>query len=179
MLAAPMKNGVVFDIRRYAIHDGPGIRTTVFFKGCPLRCWWCHNPEGQHIEPELVYRESRCIGCGECLRGCQPEAISLRNQSISVNRDNCVLCGNCCRVCPSDALSIAGKQMTVKEILEEIERDRAFYEESGGGVTFSGGEPLLQPDFLNTLLTECKKKRHPHHRRHVRVRTIRNHRRNT
>jgi len=158
MLAAPMENGVVFDIRRYAIHDGPGIRTTVFFKGCPLRCWWCHNPEGQNIEPELVYRESRCIGCGECSRSCQPEAILPVAQSISVNRDKCVLCGNCCRVCPSDALSIAGKQMTVQEILEEIEKDRAFYEESGGGVTFSGGEPLLQPDFLNALLNECKKR---------------------
>ncbi len=158
MLAAPMKNGVIFDIRKYAIHDGPGIRTTVFFKGCPLRCWWCHNPEGQNIEPELVYRESRCIGCGECSRSCKREAISLAAQSISVNRDNCVLCGNCCRVCPSDALSIAGKQMSVNEILEEIEKDRTFYEESGGGVTFSGGEPLLQPDFLNALLNECKER---------------------
>jgi len=153
-----MKNGVIFDIRKYAIHDGPGIRTTVFFKGCPLRCWWCHNPEGQDIEPELVYRESRCIGCGECSRSCQREAISLVAQSISVNRENCVLCGSCCRVCPSDALSIAGKQMSVKEILEEIEKDRVFYEESGGGVTFSGGEPLLQPDFLDALLNECKER---------------------
>ena len=158
MLAATMKNGVIFDIRKYSIHDGPGIRTAVFFKGCPLRCWWCHNPEGQNIEPELVYRESRCIGCGECSRSCQREAISLVAQSISVNRDDCVLCGNCCRMCPSDALSIAGKQMSVKEILEEIEKDRIFYEESGGGVTFSGGEPLLQPDFLNTLLNECKER---------------------
>jgi pyruvate formate lyase activating enzyme len=153
-----MKNGVVFDIRRYAIHDGPGIRTTVFFKGCPLRCWWCHNPEGQDVEPELVYRKSRCIGCGECVKNCQREAISLVAQSISVNREKCVLCNDCCRVCPSDALSIAGKQMSVKEILEEIEKDRTFYEESEGGVTFSGGEPLLQPDFLNTLLNECKER---------------------
>jgi pyruvate formate lyase activating enzyme len=158
MLAAPMKNGVVFDIRRYSIHDGPGIRTTVFFKGCPLRCWWCHNPEGQDVEPELVYRKNRCIGCGECSKSCQREAISLISQSISISREECVLCGKCCLVCPSEALSIAGKQMSVKEILEEIEKDRAFYEESGGGVTFSGGEPLLQPDFLNALLSECKER---------------------
>lgn len=158
MLAAPMKNGVIFDIRKYSIHDGPGIRTTVFFKGCPLRCWWCHNPEGQDVEPELVYRKSRCIGCDECSKSCQREAISLVAQSISVNREKCVPCNNCCRVCPSDALSIAGKQMSVKEILEEIEKDRTFYEESRGGVTFSGGEPLMQPDFLNALLNECKER---------------------
>lgn len=158
MLAAPMKNGVIFDIRKYSIHDGPGIRTTVFFKGCPLRCWWCHNPEGQDVEPELVYRKSRCIGCDECSKSCQREAISLVAQSISVNREKCVPCNNCCRVCPSDALSIAGKQMSVKEILEEIEKDRTFYEESRGGVTFSGGEPLMQPDFLNALLKECKER---------------------
>ena len=158
MLAAPMKKGVIFDIRKYSIHDGPGIRTTVFFKGCPLRCWWCHNPEGQDVEPELVYRKSRCLGCDECSKSCQREAISLVAQSISVNREKCVPCNNCCRVCPSDALSIAGKQMTVKEILEEIEKDRTFYEESRGGVTFSGGEPLMQPDFLNALLNECKER---------------------
>ena len=153
-----MKNAVIFDIRKYSIHDGPGIRTTVFFKGCPLRCWWCHNPEGQDVEPELVYRKSRCIGCDECSKSCQREAISLVAQSISVNREKCVTCNNCCRVCPSDALSIAGKQMSVKEILEEIEKDRTFYEESRGGVTFSGGEPLMQPDFLNALLKECKER---------------------
>ena len=158
MLAAPMKSGVVFDIRRYAIHDGPGIRTTVFFKGCPLHCWWCHNPEGESTKPELVYRESRCIGCGECSRSCQREAITPLTQSIFVNRDKCVPCGNCCRVCSSDALSVAGKKMSVREVLEEIEKDRAFYEESGGGVTFSGGEPLLQPDFLDALLIECRER---------------------
>ena len=158
MLAAHMKSGMIFDISKYAIHDGPGIRTTVFFKGCPLHCWWCHNPEGQDLGPELVYRKSRCIGCGECAKNCQQEAISLGNQYISVNRENCVMCGNCSRVCPSDALSIAGKQTSVKEILEEIEKDETFYDESGGGVTLSGGEPLLQPDFLNALLDKCKEK---------------------
>jgi pyruvate formate lyase activating enzyme len=153
-----MKNGMIFDLRKYSIHDGPGIRTTVFFKGCPLRCWWCHNPEGQDSRPELVYRESRCIGCGECARSCPRQAISLLSEHISMDRANCVVCASCSSVCPSDALSIAGKRVGVKEILSEIEKDRSFYEESGGGVTFSGGEPLMQPDFLNALLGECKEK---------------------
>jgi pyruvate formate lyase activating enzyme len=158
MLAALMKKGMIFDIQKYAIHDGAGIRTTVFFKGCPLRCWWCQNPEGQDSKPELVYRKSRCIDCGECAKNCPQEAISLVAQHASINRKNCVLCDNCSRVCPSDALSIAGKQVSVKEILEEIEKDTPFFNESGGGVTFSGGEPLLQHDFLNALLTECKER---------------------
>ena len=158
MLTALMKNGIVFDIKKYAIHDGPGIRTTVFFKGCPLRCWWCHNPEGQDLEPELVYRKNRCIGCGECIKKCPKQAIFLEDQHISVNRKNCILCGNCSEVCPSDALSIAGRRMSAKEVLEEIEKDRAFYDESDGGVTFSGGEPFLQPGFLNALLDECKER---------------------
>jgi pyruvate formate lyase activating enzyme len=155
MLAAPLRNGIVFDIRKYSIHDGPGIRTTVFFKGCPLRCWWCHNPEGQDPGPELVYRESRCIHCGECVNSCQRGGISVRSNHVSVDRANCVSCGNCARVCPSDALSIAGRRMNVRAVLDEIERDRIFYEESGGGVTISGGEPLMQPDFLNALLKGC------------------------
>lgn len=157
MLAAPMKNGIVFDISRYAIHDG-GIRTTVFFKGCPLRCWWCHNPEGQNSEPELVYRKNRCNSCGECARSCRREAISIAAQRASLDRKSCVLCDSCSRACPSDALSVAGKHMSVKEIMDEIEKDRSFYEESMGGVTFSGGEPLLQSDFLNALLKECKER---------------------
>ena len=158
MLAAAMKHGMIFDIKKYAIHDGPGIRTTVFFKGCPLHCWWCQNPEGQDPKPELLYRKSRCIDCGECAKNCPQEAISLVGPHVSINREYCVLCDNCSRICPSDALSIAGKQMSVKEILEEIEKDVTFFNESGGGVTFSGGEPLLQHDFLNALLIECKER---------------------
>jgi pyruvate formate lyase activating enzyme len=153
-----MKDGMIFDIQKYAIHDGPGIRTTIFFKGCPLRCWWCQNPEGQDLKPELIYRKSRCIDCGECVKNCPQEAISLGAEHVSINRENCVLCDNCSRICPSEALSIAGKQVSVKEILEEIEKDMTFFNESGGGVTFSGGEPLLQHDFLNALLNECKER---------------------
>jgi len=158
MLAAPVKNGIIFDVEKYAIHDGPGIRTTVFLKGCPLRCWWCQNPEGQDSKPELVFRKSRCIACNECIKACSRKAISPTSEQVSINRKKCVLCDNCSRACPSDALSIAGKQMSVKEVLEEIEKDAVFYSESGGGVTFSGGEPLKQPEFLNALVTECKKK---------------------
>lgn len=158
MLAAVMKDGMIFDIKKYAIHDGPGIRTTVFFKGCPLHCWWCQNPEGQDPKPELLYKKSRCIDCGECAKNCPQEAISLVAPHVSINREDCVLCDNCSRVCQSDALSIAGRQMSVKEILEEIEKDMTFFNESGGGVTFSGGEPLLQHDFLNALLVECKER---------------------
>jgi len=156
MLTPLMKKGIIFDIKKYAIHDGPGIRTTVFFKGCPLNCWWCHNPEGQNPKPELVYRKSRCIGCGECVEPCSQQAISLKTKLIALNRKNCILCGKCTQACPSEALSFAGKQTNVEEVMEEIEKDRTFYDESGGGVTFSGGEPFQQPSFLNELLTECK-----------------------
>jgi len=158
MLAAPMKNGIIFDIKKYSVHDGPGIRTTVFFKGCPLRCWWCHNPEGQDSKPELVYRKTRCTGCGECVKSCPQSAIQQAARCMNLNRDRCVVCGECSQACPSDALSIAGRRITVRDVLEEIEKDEAFYDESGGGVTLSGGEPLLQPDFLNALLVKCRER---------------------
>lgn len=151
-----MKMGRVFNIEKYAIHDGPGIRTTVFFKGCPLHCWWCHNPEGQNPENELIYRESRCIGCGACVEKCPNKALSLSSGHVAVNRKSCIVCGACASVCPTEALSIAGKEMSTAGVISEIERDMPFYEESEGGVTFSGGEPLLQPDFLEALLNECK-----------------------
>ncbi len=152
-----MGTGRVFDIKRYAIHDGPGIRTTVFLKGCPLRCWWCHNPEGQHSEFELIYRRARCIGCHACADACRCKALAFNSTGLSVDRGRCDLCGSCVRSCPSGALSMVGKLISVKEIMEEIERDRPFYEVSGGGVTVSGGEPFFQPTFLNELLTDCKR----------------------
>ncbi len=154
-----MKKGRIFNIEKYAIHDGPGIRTTVFFKGCPLRCWWCHNPEGQNQKLELTYRENRCIGCGECAENCTRRALSLLSQHVVLNRESCNMCGVCAQICPSEALSVIGKEMSVEETVREIERDRVFYDESEGGVTFSGGEPLLQPNFLEKMLDECGEKR--------------------
>jgi len=154
-----MNKGIIFDIKRYAIHDGPGIRTTVFLKGCPLRCLWCHNPEGQSSKPELFFRESQCFdGCTECLAACPKNALSLVNKSLTINRKKCDLCGKCVEACVYEALEISGREVTVEEVMKEIEKDRVFFDESGGGVTFSGGEPLYQPGFLNSLLEECKKK---------------------
>ena len=134
----------IFDIERSSFVDGPGIRTTVFFKGCNLRCAWCHNPESQRREPELAFFESRCTHCGKCLEKC-PNALK-----------RCTLCGACATYCPTDARKIYGKEMSVDEVMKEILRDRAFYENSGGGVTFSGGECMLQIDFLEEILKKCK-----------------------
>jgi pyruvate formate lyase activating enzyme len=150
--------GIVFDVKRYATDDGPGIRTTVFFKGCALRCWWCHNPEGQNLEPELMYKRTRCKDSGQCVNSCPKNAISKSAQYVSINRKLCDTCGNCALACPSGALVLVGRTARVEEILKEIEKDVTFYDESGGGVTFSGGEPLIQPDFLEALLEGCKER---------------------
>jgi pyruvate formate lyase activating enzyme len=155
MVRGEMEEGVIFDIKRFAIHDGPGIRTTVFFKGCPLRCGWCHNPESQGAEPELVVRPSRCQRCSSCLRVCPERALSFSGEGISVDRSRCTRCGTCARACPSQALEIVGRAVTVGETVGEIVRDVPFYDESGGGATFSGGEPLWQPDFLAAVLRAC------------------------
>lgn len=151
-----MQKGIIFDIQKYAVHDGPGIRTAVFLKGCPLRCWWCHNPEGQESGFELIYRKTRCIGCGTCTLECPREALSLTHRGIIIEREKCVVCSRCAKTCPSEALSIVGREVGIEEVMKEIEKDRVFYDESNGGVTFSGGEPLLQPKFLETLLDKCK-----------------------
>lgn len=147
-----MTTGVVFDIKRFSVHDGPGIRTTVFLKGCPLTCWWCHNPEGQGRRPELVLRPERCIGCRACLDVCERDAIVVRDDVIVTVRERCEMCGACADVCYPAAREMVGSRMSVSEVVAEVERDRAFYEESGGGVTLSGGEPLSQPVFLRELL---------------------------
>ncbi|MBN1124463.1 MAG: glycyl-radical enzyme activating protein [Sedimentisphaerales bacterium] len=149
--------GVIFDIKRYAIHDGPGIRTTVFFKGCPLQCRWCHNPESWRAEPEFGWRQSRCVFCGRCIDQCPSKAISLNGQKPTTDIDKCRLCGQCLEICPSGAREIIGRERSVNEVLAEIKRDVVFYDQSGGGVTFSGGEPLMQPEFLLALLSACRK----------------------
>lgn len=151
------RKGIIFDIKRYAVHDGPGIRTTVFLKGCPLDCRWCHNPEAKSPDFELSYKESRCLKCGECVRACPMEALNL-NGRIHVDRERCLLCGDCSAACPTEALEIIGRESTVESVINEIEKDRVFFEESGGGVTFSGGEPLMQPEFLSALLRECRRR---------------------
>jgi pyruvate formate lyase activating enzyme len=150
--------GIVFDIKRYAIHDGPGIRTSVFLKGCLLKCPWCHNPEGKNEKPEFVWWTEKCIGCKDCQIACSKESISFAGDSLAIDKAKCDFCRACTGACPSEALKLIGEEMTVTQVLNVIEKDRAFYDQSGGGVTISGGEPLLQPDFSLYLVKACKER---------------------
>lgn len=147
-----MTRGTIFDIKRYSIHDGPGIRTTVFLKGCPLSCWWCHNPESQSAFTRVLYRPERCIGCGACEKACPRGAIRLTQRGYVADPDICSGCGACAGVCPAEAREMIGRNLTPEELAREIEKDVLFFEESGGGVTFGGGEPLSQPEFLAETL---------------------------
>jgi pyruvate formate lyase activating enzyme len=152
----PGAKGLVFLIERFAIHDGPGIRVAVFLKGCPLRCAWCHSPESQSPEPELLLKNDRCLVCGTCAPFCGHEAIIETPGGYTTDRDRCEACGECTEACPSGARVIAGRLWTVPDLVAEIEKDRIFLDESGGGVTFSGGEPLTQPVFLREAIEACK-----------------------
>jgi len=147
------KRAVVFDIQRFSIHDGPGIRSTVFLKGCGLTCRWCHNPEGIRAHPEIAFYAERCHGCFECEKACPRDAI-LREPDVRIDRELCDRCGLCVEACVFDALRTVGRFMTAAEIREELGRDLDFYRGSGGGVTFSGGEPLLYGLFLEPLFTQ-------------------------
>jgi len=149
--------GVLFNIQRYSLHDGPGIRTIPFFKGCPLSCKWCCNPESQRPQPELIFKSRDCIRCGKCLAACRHQALSLSNPFF-VDRTRCTQCGDCTQVCPTGALEMKGKRMTVGQVMRELQKEENLFRRSGGGVTLSGGEPLAQPDFARELLKACKEK---------------------
>ena len=148
--------GIVFNIQRYSIHDGPGIRTTVFMKGCPLRCLWCSNPESQNSWPEVAHRDSLCNKCGRCVGVCDAQAISVDDKGVRINRKRCTNCGKCVEVCTPGALKFFGNEMSVEEVFQEVEKDVEFYRNSGGGVTLSGGEPLSQPAFAAAFFRRCR-----------------------
>lgn len=143
-----MASGLVFDIRRFCVHDGPGIRTTVFLKGCPLSCAWCHNPEGISLSPQMAWRRASCARCGACVAACPHGAITMTEAGPEEDPVKCRRCGLCAEACPTGARIRVGRWMTVGELVAEVVKDRPFFEESSGGVTFSGGEPTLQMDFL-------------------------------
>jgi pyruvate formate lyase activating enzyme len=147
--------GITFNVQRFSTEDGPGIRTTVFLKGCPLRCTWCHNPEGLSPRPELMWYDVRCIGARDCLRACPEGALELTLEGMQIHRERCTACGACAQACPAAALEIIGREWTPESLFAEVQKDAVFYETSGGGVTLSGGEPMYQADFVVALARLC------------------------
>ena len=152
-----MSTSLIFDVKRYAINDGPGIRITIFLKGCPLSCKWCHNPESISPKMQKLYNNSKCIGCEECVKACEQDACTLTPNGIVTDAELCVLCGKCAEVCPTKATEMSGEEMTVSKVMSLIKKETLLMDQSEGGVTFSGGEPLLHHKFLNELLDECNK----------------------
>ncbi len=149
-------NGRVFNIQRFSIHDGPGIRTTVFLKGCTLACVWCHNPESISPERELAFFPNKCIRCGHCFKACGTGALRLEGEVRRYDRALCCVCGKCAEVCYAEAIVVEGRDVSPEEVVAEVLKDKAFYDNSGGGLTLSGGEPLLQADFCAEVLARCK-----------------------
>jgi pyruvate formate lyase activating enzyme len=147
--------GLVFNVMRFALNDGAGIRTTVFLKGCPLNCQWCHNPESQSFSPDLLYSLESCVSCQDCCAACTSGALHWEDGPVR-DRSRCTLCGDCIEACAADARRLIGKRISVAELMDVVTRDQVFYQESGGGVTFSGGEPLAQPEFLEAALLTCR-----------------------
>jgi pyruvate formate lyase activating enzyme len=148
--------GLIFNIQRFSLHDGPGIRTTIFLKGCPLKCRWCHNPEGINIHPEILYKSFSCIRCESCIKSCPQSAILLKDGYIKIDRRECDLCGICTDSCSSNSLEICGRNRSVMDVFNEVIVDSEFYETSKGGITLSGGEPLVQYEFTKALITKFK-----------------------
>ncbi|MCD6361598.1 MAG: glycyl-radical enzyme activating protein, partial [Armatimonadetes bacterium] len=147
--------GVIFNLDQTALHDGPGVRMNVYLKGCPLRCMWCHSPESQRFEPEVVWYETRCTGCGRCVQVC-PTGVRTLGLMSDEDRRRCTLCGECVAVCPTGALEIVGREVAAGEIADEAQRLRPFFERTGGGVTLTGGEPTAQPDFTHAVAWLCR-----------------------
>lgn len=149
-------SALITNISRGSLHDGPGIRTVVYFKGCGLRCQWCHNPETLSFQPQILFSSTKCIGCGKCVTVC-PNHHLFQDGRIVFQREDCSGCGRCADCCPANALCLAGEHMTVEQVMKEVEKDRHFYAMSGGGVTFSGGECLLYPEFVAAAAKACRK----------------------
>jgi pyruvate formate lyase activating enzyme len=153
-----MNSAIIFNVQKFSVHDGPGIRTTVFFKGCPLRCLWCHNPESQKTKKQMLFDSDKCVLCGTCVKMCPQKAITIENNKLTTNFDKCNYCGQCEVYCTKGARQVVGKEYTIDEIFKEVIKDKVFYEQSNGGVTVSGGEPLLHIDFVEELFKRLKEK---------------------